>query len=45
MSKHCKSWNQQQKLEIINYYREKALTATSIQYDAVSDRLPWSFSK
>ena len=25
MSKHRKSWNQQQKLEIINHYREKCI--------------------
>ncbi len=36
MSKHRKSWNQQQKLEIINYYREKGLTATSVEFGVSS---------
>ena len=36
MSKHRKSWNQQQKLEIINYYREKGLTAASVEFGVSS---------
>lgn len=36
MSKHRKSWNQQQKLEIVNYYRDKGLTATSIEFGVSS---------
>ena len=36
MSKHRKSWNQQQKIEIINYYREKGLTAASVEFGVSS---------
>jgi putative transposase len=36
MSKHRKSWSQQQKLEIVNYFREKGLASTSIEYGVSS---------
>ena len=36
MSNHRKSWNQQQKIEIINYYREKGLTAASVEFGVSS---------
>ena len=36
MSKHRKSWSQQQKLEIINFYREKGLAPTSVEFGVSS---------
>lgn len=32
MSKHRKSWSQLQKLEIVNYYRDKGLASTCLEY-------------
>ena len=36
MSKHRKSWSQQQKLEIINSYKEKGLANTSVEFGVSS---------
>lgn len=36
MSKHRKSWSQQQKLEIINFYREKGLAPASLEFGVSS---------
>jgi putative transposase len=36
MSKHRKSWSQQQKIEIINFYQEKGLASASVEFGVSS---------